>query len=348
MNTADTTVADPRELFRRHPRNPILTSADFPRMVNATFNPGAIEHDDETLLLVRVEQRTGLSYLAVATSADGRSGWRLDRDRVMQPALDSDDECWGIEDPRITRIDGQYLITYTGFSRSGPLVCLASTTDFHTFERRGVMMAPEDKDAALFPTRFDGRYAMIHRPSPAMAELGCHIWLSWSPDLRHWGDSQVLLPARQGGWWDARKVGLGPPPLATPEGWLICYHGVRTTASGSIYRLGLALLDLDDPRVLVCRGDEWVFGPYAPYERNGDVPDVVFPCGWILHDDGDTLDLYYGAADSVTCLATASLTELLDHLRTHPGPIGGRTARERRPTPPRTGSIRPPAPRERP
>jgi predicted GH43/DUF377 family glycosyl hydrolase len=307
---------DPRELFRRYPQNPIVTAHDLPQMANAVFNAAAVEYDGGTLLLLRVEHRTGLSHFAVATSADGRTGWKID-DRAMLPQTDCYEEHWGIEDPRITRVGDDYFIVYTGFSMGGPLVCLATTRDFVTFERRGVLASPEDKDAALFPTQFGGRWALVHRPSPVMAGLGAHIWLSWSPDLRHWGDSRVLLPARRGGWWDANKVGLGPPPLRTDAGWLLCYHGVRTTASGSIYRLGLALLDLDDPRTVLCRGDEWVFGPSTAYERSGDVPDVVFPCGWILRDDGDTLDMYYGAADSVICLATASLRELLDHVQTH-------------------------------
>lgn len=317
MSIPDT---DPRELFRRWPHNPVLTAHDLPRMANAVFNPAAVEFDGGTLLLVRVEDRTGLSHFAVATSADGRTGWTV-RDRAMTPQVDCYEEHWGIEDPRITQVGDEYFIVYIGFSMGGPLVCLATTRDFVEFERRGVLASPEDKDAAIFPSRFGDRWGLIHRPSAVMAGLGSHIWLSWSPDLRHWGDSRVLIPARLGGWWDANKIGLGPPPLRTPDGWLLCYHGVRTTASGSIYRLGLVLLDLDDPRRVVRRGDEWVFGPSAIYERAGDVPDVVFPCGWILRPDGDTLDLYYGAADSVVCLATASLSELLDHLRTHSGTV---------------------------
>jgi predicted GH43/DUF377 family glycosyl hydrolase len=154
-----------------------------------------------------------------------------------------------------------------------------------------------------------------------MPGFGAHIWLSFSPDLHHWGDSRVLLAARHGGWWDANKVGLGPPPLLTNDGWLLCYHGVRVTASGSIYRLGLALLDRDDPTRVLARGNEWVFGPQEPYERSGDVPDAVFPCGWILRDDGDTLHVYYGAADSVVCVAEASLDKLLSHLEEHPYPL---------------------------
>ncbi len=314
-----TDAVHPNELFVRFGRNPILVAADFPQMVNAVFNAGATEFEGQTLLLVRVEMRSGLSHFAIATSVDGRTGWTIEPGRGMAPELDTFEEHWGIEDPRITQIGEEYLIVYTGFSAGGPLVCLAVTRDFRTFERRGVIMSPEDKDAALFPTMFDGRWGLIHRPVPA-TNLGAHVWLSWSPDLRHWGDAAVLIPARRGGWWDANKVGIGPPPLLTDEGWLVCYHGVKTTASGSIYRLGLALLDRDHPERLIARGNEWIFGPHASYERQGDVPDVVFPCGWILRDDGDTVDMYYGAADSVICLATASLTDLLDHLRSHPCP----------------------------
>ena len=174
-------------------------------------------------------------------------------------------------------------------------------------------MPPEDKDAALFPRRFGGRWAMIHRPAPLRG--GAHMWISYSPDLRHWGDHSLLLEARDGAWWDAGKIGLGPPPLETPEGWLILYHGVRTTSDGPIYRVGLALLDLEDPTVVLHRTDEWVFGPAAPYEISGDVGRVVFPCGWILRPAEDRLDVYYGAADTVVGLATASFSDVLAHLR---------------------------------
>ena len=165
----------------------------------------------------------------------------------MLPELDSAAERFGIEDARITRCGDEHLIVYTGYSDGGPLVCLASTRDFRTYERRGVLMPPEDKDAALFPRQFDGRWALIHRPVATTPRHTADIWLSWSPDLRHWGDHAVLLAAREGAWWDAHKVGLCAPPLLTSEGWLLLYHGVRVTAAGSIYRLGLALLDAEHP-----------------------------------------------------------------------------------------------------
>ncbi len=205
------------EMFVRHPGNPIITAADLPRMVNAVFNPGATVFEGQTLLLLRVEDRTGLSYLVVARSPDGYGNWTVERDRGMFAQTSTFEEHWGVEDPRITRVGDEYLIVYTGFSTTGPLVLLASTRDFVHFDRRGVLQSPENKDAALLPTTFDGRWALIHRPTAQMPGLGAHIWLSWSPDLRHFGDSKVLLPARRGGWWDANTVGPGPPTDADPR-----------------------------------------------------------------------------------------------------------------------------------
>ncbi|MHB8827728.1 MAG: glycoside hydrolase family 130 protein [Acidimicrobiales bacterium] len=306
------------ELLTRHQANPIITPADLPFMANAVFNPGATTYNGETLLLLRVEHRTGLSSLVVATSKDGLTDWTIDPQRGLEPLLDSFEERWGIEDPRITRIDDDYYVVYVGYSLAGPLVLLATTKDFITWNRHGVLMTPDDKDAAIFPVMFDGRWALLHRPSPTGLGLGAHVWLSFSPDLRHWGDSRVILPARRGGWWDANKVGLGPPPLLTAAGWLVCYHAVRVTASGSIYRLGLAMLDRTDPSRVIARGNEWILAPTERYERTGDVPDAIFPCGWVLREDGETLHIYYGAADSVVCVAEAKLSELLNHLVRHP------------------------------
>jgi len=305
------------ELFRRYEVNPILTAADWPHTVNTVTNPGAARFDGETILLVRVEDRTGLSHLCVATSTDGVLGWTVEPERRLLPDVASEAERFGIEDPRITECGDEYMIVYTGYSTAGPLVCLASTRDFESFERRGVLMPPEDKDAALFPKMFDGRWALIHRPVATQPRHRAHIWLSWSPDLKHWGDHTILIPAREGAWWDAHKVGLGPPPLLTAEGWLLLYHGVHTTAAGSIYRLGLALLDTEHPDRVLARSSEWIFGPNANYERIGDVDQVIFPCGWLLQDDGDTLQVYYGAADTSICIAGASLSDLLAWLARH-------------------------------
>ncbi len=301
------------ELFTRYAGNPVLTAGSWPSPVNAVFNPAAVRHEGETVLLVRVEERTGISHLGVALSADGLSGWQLEPARGLLPETGSELEHHGIEDPRITRLGEEYLLTYTGYSSGGPLVCLAATRDFRSYERRGAILPPENKDAALFPEPIGGRFALLHRPVASGTPAG--IWIARSPDLVHWGEHRPLLPAGAAGGWESAKVGLGPPPLATEEGWLICFHGVRETAAGAIYRCGLALLDRDHPERVLARSPSWALAPEAPYERVGDVGNVVFPCGWTLLDDGDTLRLYYGAADSCVCVATASLAALLAHLR---------------------------------
>ena len=143
---------------------------------------------------------------------------------------------------------------------------------------------------------------LIHRP----IEHGAHIWISSSENLKYWGDHKILIDTRGGAWWDGSKVGLSTPPLETPEGWLILYHGVRQTVAGAIYRLGLALLDLEDPSRVLRRSDEWIFGPREQYEKYGDVPDVVFPCGWVLDEASGKLRMYYGGADTCVAMAVAN------------------------------------------
>jgi len=303
------------ELIRRHPNNPILTVSNWPYRANSVFNAAAAEVDGKILLLARVEDFRGISHLTVARSEDGISNWQIDDAPTLKPEPEKyPEEIWGIEDPRITWIEeiGEWAICYTAYSQGGPLVSLALTDNFKTFRRLGPVMPPEDKDAALFPVRFNGLWAMLHRPVPRSSMLGAHIWISFSPNLKHWGEHQEIIQARQGGWWDANKIGLCSPPMQTKAGWLILYHGVRTTASGSIYRLGLVLLDLENPMKVIRRTDEWIFGPKEHYEREGDVDDVVFPCGWVVKD-GRVL-IYYGAADSRLCLATTNLDEMVEYV----------------------------------
>jgi len=310
-------------LFTRYNGNPILNRHNWPYPINSVFNAGAVRlADGDTLLLCRVEDRNGLSHLCAARSANGIDGWRIDPVPTLAGEPESyPEEIWGIEDPRITFVPelDKYAIAYTSFARGGPGVSLALTNDFRTFERFGVVMSPEDKDAALLPHRIGGHWALIHRP---MTSLGAHMWISYSPDLRHWGSHKVILEARRGGWWDANKIGLCSPPIETEKGWLMIYHGVRETASGHIYRLGLALFDLARPEVCLQRGNSWIFGPETDYERNGDVRDVVFPCGQTIGADGDTINLYYGAADSSIALATGSIRASLAWLAANSSSAG--------------------------
>lgn len=316
--TVDESKSEYEVLFRRHEGNPILTAADWPYPIHSVFNPAAVRlPDGKTLLLCRVEDRRGHSHLCAARSANGVDGWVIDAKPTLWPDAENyPEEMWGIEDPRITFVEelGKYVIAYTAFGKGGPCVSLAMTEDFESFERHGVVMQPDDKDAALLPRRIDGKFALVHRPAD---HISAHIWITFSPDLSNWGTRKLLLEARKGSWWDANKIGLSTPLIETDRGWLMIYHGVRVTASGALYRLGLALFALDDPTHILLRGDSWIFGPETPYELHGDVDKVTFPCGHTIGADGDTIYLYYGAADTSIALATGSIGELLDWLDRH-------------------------------
>jgi predicted GH43/DUF377 family glycosyl hydrolase len=301
-------------LFHRYAANPILTGKDWPYSINSVFNAGAtLLPDGSTLLLCRVEDRRGLSHLCAARSVNGVDSWQIDGEPTLMPSpAQYPEEIWGIEDPRITFVAEleKFAVVYTSNSRGGPGVSVALTKDFRSFERLGVVTSPDDKDAALLPRRISGLWALIHRLTP----LGAHIWISYSPDLRHWGSHKLMLEARRGAWWDANRIGMSPPPIETSRGWLMIYHGLRRTPSSSIYRLGLALFDLQQPEKCLMRGDSWMFAPQTDYERYGDVQDVVFPCGYTVASDGDTINLYYGAADSCIALAHGSIRSLLSWL----------------------------------
>ena len=301
-------------LFKRYEKNPILTADNWPYRAHAVFNPGAALINGETLLLVRVEDLRGFSHLAVARSADGKTEWQVEAEPALAADLAYDEQPFGVEDPRIVWLAPleEYAVTYTSFIRNETVISLATTADFKTFARYGRLLPPEDKDASLFPRKINGRFALIHRP---IIRGEAHMWISFSPDLKYWGDHRLLLTTRPASW-DGQRVGLGPPPLETPEGWFVIYHGVRRTASGSLYRSGLALLDLDEPWRVIRRSEDWIFGPHADYEMIGDVPRVVFPCGLVLDEETRELRVYYGAADTVVALVTAYFDDVLSYLLT--------------------------------
>jgi predicted GH43/DUF377 family glycosyl hydrolase len=303
-------------LFKRYHGNPILTPDDWPYPTNAVFNPAAVKLNNETLLLARVEDMRGFSHLTVARSPDGFTNWEIDAEPTLEADQSSREERWGLEDPRITWLEEQkqFAVTYVSFSEGGPVVSLAITKNFKTFARLGSLLPPEDKDACLLPRRFNGRFALIHRP---IVRGEAHMWISFSPDLKHWGDHRPLIMTRTA-FWDCHRVGLACQPIEMPAGWMLFYHGVRVTAAGAIYRVGMALLDLDAPWKVLRRGDEWVLGPQAPYERIGDVSDVIFPSGAVVQKETDQLHLYYGAADSSIAVATAKLSDCMDYLMSCP------------------------------
>jgi len=248
------------------------------------------------------------SHLRVVRCDDGRAVTEV-TDVVFVPK--TEEEEFGVEDPRITWIDGRFYITYVAVSRHGPATALASTTDFRTFERHGIIFCPENKDVVLFPERIEGNYAALHRPVCGTPFTKPEIWVARSPDLLHWGAHAPL--AVDGGDWQSGRVGGGAPPLKVPEGWLAIYHGNRKpTHLGDVgtYYGGAILLDRNDPEKVLRRTTEPFFAPEADFEVHGFVPSVVFPTGVV--QDGETLLIYYGAADSCTAVAEFSTRSLMD------------------------------------
>lgn len=309
INFHRTQVAD-AGLLKRYEGNPVLTAADFPRPVNSVFNAGAARYGKDYLLLSRVEDLSGSSLLWVARSADGLSFVPHPAPALVpssQAPYDAVEES-GIEDPRVTCLEGSYYITYVGFSRYGAVPLLARTEDFEHYERVSILGLPDNKDVVLFPERIGGKYAKLDRPT-SMLSAGADVWISFSTDLVHWGGFRPVMRPRPRKW-DGAKIGPGAPPIRTPEGWLLLYHGVRSTSAGALYRLGAVLLDLEEPWKVIGRAPEAILSPQAPEDFQGNVPNVVFTCGAVAEQDG-TLKVYYGAADQVVCLATAQLGDIV-------------------------------------
>lgn len=313
MNPAESATTDAmpylqrlRELFQRSPENPILEPKDMPMACKAVCNPGAVEFGEEILLLLRVINDHDRSSLVVARSRDGVKDWQIESEPLLKPEGDWYDE-WGCEDPRVTYVAdrNEYVIVYVGYSRFGAGVCLATTTDFKTVARLGMVLHPYNKDAALFPERIHGKYRLLHRPTMAPLE---DIWISESDDLIHWGKPFNVLQESDRPGWQGGKIGAGAPPYKGIHGWILVYHGVERTDDHWLYRTGIAVLDFDDPQNVVRAWPEWVFSPQEPYEFDDRGQGIVFPTGMICRNG--TIMLYYGAGDRSVCLATADLEQV--------------------------------------
>lgn len=257
---------------------------------------------------------TSISHLHVARSRDGIH-FDIEPAPALSPATPY--ESFGVEDPRITLIDGTYWINYTAVSPYGIATALASTNDFKTFERHGIIFPPNDRDVTIFPERIGGRFRALHRPMPAggggLGEVA--IWSASSSDMISWGDHQLVATARSGSWDDS-KIGGGAVPFRVRsggvDGWLAVYHGV--TRSSGAYSLGALLLDANDPARVIARSRDPILAPEATYERSGFYGGVVFTCGLLVEDD--SVRIYYGAADGVTAVADLSLPWILSGLGT--------------------------------
>jgi predicted GH43/DUF377 family glycosyl hydrolase len=309
-----------KPIFKRSEYNPILAVKDLPFHAEAVLNPGAVEIDGQVVLLIRVEDTNGYSSIYTARSDNGVTDWQIAPTPFLGCGLKQwKYEQWGCEDPRITYIEAHkmWYITYTAYSSAGAAVGLAKTQDFIKAERVGLILPPNNKDACLFPAQFRDHWAVLQRPNAGGGIE--NIWLAYSPDLKHWGQPHCVLSEGYGPAWDGVKVGTGPPPLLTEQGWLILYHGVKMYAGQMVYRVGAALLDRDKPHKVIARSPRCLFKAMEPYEISGLVPNVVFPTGMIRR--GDDLWIYYGAADTYICLAIVKLKQILDALETDSGPF---------------------------
>ncbi|MHB9131924.1 MAG: glycoside hydrolase family 130 protein [Armatimonadota bacterium] len=292
---------EPRVRVERIPRN----------------TPGLDLTDSRAFVLNDRFLLSSLSHLRLARSTDGIH-FTIEEAPALFPQEPYEE--YGMEDPRITEIDGTYYISYTAVSRWGIAVGLASTTDFKTYHRHGLMFGPENKNVAIFPERINGKYIAMHRPATPTSAGNQEIWLSSSPDLFHWGSHCPLISKRPG-MWDSIRIGAGSVPHRINEGWLVIYHGVNREQG---YCLGAMLLDHDDPRRVLARSAEPILYPKEAYECVGFYGNVVFTCGTVLDDDG-TLRIYYGAADEHTCCASVHVDDILDLLLRTPESGSGHT-----------------------
>ena len=289
--------------LERYPFNPILSPRpDHIWESRFVFNPAVVYDGELFHMLYRAQGEDMVSRFGYAVSTDGIHFNRLENP-VFEPQ--TDEEMYGVEDPRITFLEGYYYVLYTAYSPEGTRISLARTKNFITYERFGVVIPDVDnKDAALFPEKIGGKYVMLHRIHP-------DIWLAFSDDLIHWGDFVKIASPRKG-MWDDLKIGAGAPPIKTEYGWLLLYHGVQK-AKRPVYRLGFLLLDLEDPTKVLKRSEEPVLEPELPWEKFGGVPNVVFSDAMVEYSG--KLYVYYGAADNHIALATIDLDEVIEWIR---------------------------------
>jgi predicted GH43/DUF377 family glycosyl hydrolase len=262
-------------------------------------------------MIFRSHLENGRSILGIAYSDNGFK-FEVAKKPFMVPAkhgIFKEYEEYGIEDPRITFINDEYLITYSAYSRYGVRIALAKTKDFKKVERFSLITEADYRNVVIFPEKVEGLYVRLDRPHSEI--IPWSIWISYSPDLKFWGESKLIMKPAQY-HWDEVKIGPGATPIKTKYGWLSIYHGVFQTMGGNIYRLGVALHDLKDPSKIIGVGDNWILQPEELYEVTGYVHNVVFSCGAVPEDDG-FVKIYWGGADSVMCVGTAKIDDLVNH-----------------------------------
>lgn len=296
------------ELLWRFNANPLTDYRPVPG-VAGIYNSAVIPWEDGFLGVFRGDRINGMPTLFLGRSADGIA-WTFDPKPIP---LQGDDPAVGIReyayDPRVLRLEDRYVIMWCN-GYHGPTIGLAETRDFQTFTPLENAFLPYNRNGVLFPRRIRGHYAMLSRPSDTGHTPFGDIFYSESPDLTFWGRHRHVM-SKGPDWWKGLKIGPGPIPIETPEGWLLLYHGVCNTCNGFVYRIGAMLLDLDEPWKVIHDGPGFLFGPEAPYEVTGMVPNVTFPCAVLQEKGSDRIAVYYGAADTHIALAFGHLNEIL-------------------------------------
>jgi predicted GH43/DUF377 family glycosyl hydrolase len=298
------------QIITRYKNNPILTKEDVPYPVATVHNAGVVKYNDKYIMLFRSHLHNGRSIIGIARSEDGYD-FKVGSEPFLTPSSDSvfgEYEEYGVEDVRISQIDDEFLLTYSAYSRHGVRIGLATTRDFITVERISLITQSDLRNVVIFPQKIKGQYVRLDRPHSEISKWS--IWISYSPDLVHWGNSRVIIKTETY-HWDEMKIGPGATPIKTDKGWLNIYHGVFNTMSGAVYRLGVALHDLNDPSIVIGVSDQWILQPEDPWEITGYVSNVVFTCGAVPEKDG-SVKIYWGGADSVMCVGSANIDNLID------------------------------------
>lgn len=307
----------PKEIVRRYGGNPILTGKDFPGDVTWVFNSGVVKHEGRYVMVCRVEDSCLNAYLWIAESDDGYK-FKPRPEPVAVPHDDPEYEEYSARtyfDPRVTKLGDAYQICVAAHSRHQCRLGLFRTKDFDRFEWMGCISEPDNRNGVLFPEKIGGSYLRLDRPNVSALGEG-DIWISFSPDLIHWGRSRCIM-RRDDFRWTWHKVGPGAVPIRTDEGWLEIFHGVRTQcAQHYVYQLGVFLLDIEEPWKVVAKAERAILVPQRDYELCGQTPSVVFTNAAIAEDDG-SVKIYYGAADSVMCVGETTIEELLDACRNY-------------------------------
>lgn len=303
-------------VVERYESNPILTRGDVPYPVSTVHNAGVVKHNKRYIMLFRSHLHNGRSIIGRAESDDGFN-FEVHPESFLTPAsggVFAEYEAYGVEDLRICPFEDHYLLCYSAYSKHGVRIGLAKTEDFEKVERVALITEADMRNVVIFPEKIDGQYVRLDRPHTKIQPWS--IWISFSPDLIHWGKSKMIIKPLQY-HWDEMKVGPGAPPVKTEKGWLNIYHGVFETMAGAVYRLGAALHDLNNPEVVTGIADSWILQPEDPWEVSGYVPNVVFTCGAVPEPDG-SIKIYWGGADTVMCVGTAQIDELVDLCINHP------------------------------